>query len=54
MKRMIALLLLSLVPFAPAQAAATPHYRITHQLSLPGDEGWDYLLYEQGGNRLFV
>jgi hypothetical protein len=49
-----ALCLTCLVPFAPVQAAATPHYRITHQLSLPGDEGWDYLSYEQGGERLFV
>ncbi len=55
MKHMLSrLLLLSLAPLAAAQAAGTPHYRITHQLSLPGDEGWDYLLYEQGGNRLFV
>src|SRR5579862_3449978 len=42
-----------LVPFAPAQAA-DPHYRITQQVPLPGDEGWDYLTYEQGGERLFV
>jgi hypothetical protein len=32
----------------------TPNYHITHQVSLPGDEGWDYLLFEQGGHRLFV
>ncbi|MDE2136291.1 MAG: YncE family protein [Gammaproteobacteria bacterium] len=48
------LLLLSLAPLAAAQAAGTPHYHITQQLALPGDEGWDYLAYEQGGNRLFV
>jgi DNA-binding beta-propeller fold protein YncE len=54
MKRMLALLLTALAPLAAAQAAGTPHYRITHQLALPGDEGWDYLIYEQGGNRLFV
>src|SRR5215469_6536486 len=48
------LCLLALAPFAAAQAAATPHYHITHQASLPGDEGRDYLLYDQGGNRLFV
>ena len=46
--------LLALVPLAAAQAAGTPHYRITHQVSLPGDEGWDYLLYDQAGRRLFV
>ncbi|HEY6824322.1 MAG TPA: hypothetical protein VI195_07765, partial [Steroidobacteraceae bacterium] len=37
-----------------AQAQAVPHYRIVQQLALPGDEGWDYLTFEQGGHRLFV
>ena len=46
--------LMCLAPLAAVQAAGTPHYRITHQLPLPGDEGWDYLIYEQGGHRLFV
>lgn len=46
--------LLALVPLAAAQAAGTPHYHLTHQVSLPGDEGWDYLLYDQAGRRLFV
>jgi len=57
MKRMFPRLLLSLLcltAFGAAQAANTPHYRITHQVSLPGDEGWDYLLYDQKGHRLFV
>jgi DNA-binding beta-propeller fold protein YncE len=56
MKRMLTRLLWLawLLPLAAAQAAGTPHYRITQQLALPGDEGWDYLLYEQGGHRLFV
>ena len=48
------LTLLCLVPLAAAQAAGMPNYRITHQLSLPGDEGWDYLVYEQGAHRVFV
>ena len=44
---------LALVPLAtPAQAS--PHYRIAHELPLPGDEGWDYLAFEAGGHRLFV
>jgi DNA-binding beta-propeller fold protein YncE len=47
--------LLALVPLGAAQAAdKAPHYHITHQVSLPGDEGWDYLLYDQEGRRLFV
>jgi DNA-binding beta-propeller fold protein YncE len=58
LRRLSALLallpLLGLAPPAASQAAGTPHYRITQQLPLPGDEGWDYLIYEQGGHRLFV
>jgi hypothetical protein len=48
------LCLLALAPLGVAQAGGPPHYRITHQVSLPGDEGWDYLVYDQGGRRLFV
>lgn len=49
------LCLLALMPLGAAQAAGkAPHYHITHQVSLPGDEGWDYLLYDQEGRRLFV
>ncbi len=48
------LCLLALAPLAAAQAAGTAHYRITHQLPLPGDEGWDYLTFEQSRHRLFV
>ncbi|MFZ1904089.1 MAG: YncE family protein [Steroidobacteraceae bacterium] len=46
--------LLCLAPLAVAQAATAPHYRIVKQLPLPGDEGWDYLTFEQGGHRLFI
>lgn len=49
-----ALSLTCLAPLAAVAAAGAPHYHITHQMPLPGDEGWDYLTYEQGGNRLFV
>src|SRR2546430_6581372 len=35
-------------------AQASPHYRIAHEVSLPGDEGWDYLAFEAGAHRLFV
>jgi DNA-binding beta-propeller fold protein YncE len=49
-----ALWLTCLAPLGAVPAAETPHYHITHQMPLPGDEGWDYLIYEQGGNRLFV
>jgi DNA-binding beta-propeller fold protein YncE len=36
----------------PSQASSG--YHIAHQLSLPGEEGWDMLAFEQGGHRLFV
>jgi DNA-binding beta-propeller fold protein YncE len=49
-----ALCLTGLAALYAAQAAAASPYRITHQVSLPGDEGWDYLTFEQGGQRLFV
>jgi DNA-binding beta-propeller fold protein YncE len=49
-----ALWLTSLAPLAAVAAAEAPRYHLTHQMPLPGDEGWDYLTYEQGGNRLFV
>ena len=38
----------------PARAAATVRYSVAHEVSLPGDEGWDYLTFEAGSHRLFV
>jgi len=35
-------------------AQAGSQYRIAHEVSLPGDEGWDYLTFEAGGHRLFI
>jgi DNA-binding beta-propeller fold protein YncE len=38
-----------------ARAADAPlHYRLAHEVNLPGDEGWDYLTFEPGGRRLFI
>jgi DNA-binding beta-propeller fold protein YncE len=37
-----------------ARSEASPGYHITHEVSLPGEEGWDLLAFEQGGHRLFV
>jgi DNA-binding beta-propeller fold protein YncE len=37
-----------------AHAVAAPNYRVAHEVALPGDEGWDYLTFEQGGHRLFI
>jgi DNA-binding beta-propeller fold protein YncE len=44
---------LGVVPGA-ALSEAAPGYHITHEVSLPGEEGWDLLAFEQGGHRLFV
>ena len=35
-------------------ASAAPQYRITHEVALPGDEGWDYLAVDAGSHRLFI
>ena len=43
-----------LLLFACSAVAARPQYRLVRELPLPGDEGWDYLTFEQGGHRLFV
>jgi DNA-binding beta-propeller fold protein YncE len=37
-----------------ARAEASPGYHIAHEVSLPGEEGWDTLAFEQGGHRLFI
>ena len=42
------------VLLVPAARAADPHYHLAHEVPLPGDEGWDYLAFEQGGHRLFI
>jgi len=37
-----------------AQVPSAPQYRITQQISLPGDGGWDDLTFDDGGHRLFI
>ena len=37
-----------------APSEASPRYHIAHEVALPGEEGWDYLAFEEGGHRLFV
>ncbi|HZO21283.1 MAG TPA: YncE family protein [Steroidobacteraceae bacterium] len=39
---------------AAAQADSPPHYHLTHEVPLPGDDGWDYLAYDSAGGRIFV
>lgn len=44
----------AVVLLAATLAQARPQYRLAREVPLPGDEGWDYLTFEQGGHRLFV
>jgi len=44
---------LALTAFA-TQVQAAPQYRIAQEISLPGDGGWDYLTFDDGGHRLFI
>jgi DNA-binding beta-propeller fold protein YncE len=37
-----------------AHGAPPPVYQLSRVVSLPGDGGWDYLAFEQGGHRLFI
>jgi hypothetical protein len=37
-----------------APAPAAPQYRIAHEVKLPGDDGWDYLTFDDGAHRLFI
>src|ERR1700680_205466 len=43
-----------LLVLVATHAQAGPQYRIAHEVPLPGDEGWDYLTFEAGGQRLFI
>ena len=43
-----------LVATLTAPARAAPQYHITHEVKLPGDEGWDYLSFDDAGHRLFI
>ena len=44
--------LLAAALIVPAYAA--PQYHITHEVKLPGDEGWDYLTFDDAAHRLFI
>jgi len=36
------------------QVQAAPQYRIAHEVKLPGDDGWDYLTFDDAAHRLFI
>jgi DNA-binding beta-propeller fold protein YncE len=50
----LGVLLPALAGMCAPSYAAPPQYRLTQQVPLPGDEGWDYLAFEPGGQRLFI
>src|SRR5438105_637835 len=50
----VALASVLLLAAVAAGADSAPRYRLAHQVSLPGDEGWDYLTLEPEGHRLFI
>ena len=33
---------------------AAPQYHIAHEVKLPGDDGWDYLTFDDAAHRLFI
>jgi DNA-binding beta-propeller fold protein YncE len=37
-----------------SQVQAAPQYHLAHEVSLPGDDGWDDLTFDDGGHRLFI
>src|SRR5579863_305170 len=39
---------------ASGQAQSGPQFQLAHEVPLPGDDGWDDLTFEQGGERLFI
>src|SRR5215472_8585908 len=52
MKRILAILLAAATLAIPA--AAQKSYKLADRVKLGGDGGWDYLVYDETGNRLFI
>ena len=50
---LLASVLLS-IPLASAQAAPSAQYQLKQKFTLGGDGGWDYLSYDEAGQRLFI
>jgi len=45
--------ILTLTAFG-APLPAAPQYHIAHEVQLPGDDGWDYLTFDDAAHRLFI
>jgi YVTN family beta-propeller protein len=53
MKRILGLMLAA-VMVAPIPAAAQKSYKVADRAKVGGEGGWDYLVYDGDGNRLFI
>jgi DNA-binding beta-propeller fold protein YncE len=53
MKRILAFML-AFAAMAAIPAFAQKSYKLVDRVKLGGEGGWDYLLYDSGGNRLFI
>jgi DNA-binding beta-propeller fold protein YncE len=42
------------IPVAAVQAASPAQYQLKQKFTLGGDGGWDYLSYDEAGQRLFI
>jgi len=46
--------LLAVISLAAVAAPTAPHYELGHRFLLGGDGGWDYVIWDPTGKRLFV
>jgi YVTN family beta-propeller protein len=53
MRKLVIASVLGCVAFSAA-AAPEPHYQVAHSFVLGGDGGWDALIYDPAGKRLFI
>ena len=53
MKRFLAILIAGAI-FTATPAIAQKQYKVSTQVKLGGDGGWDYLYYDKDGHRLFI
>ena len=53
MKRILAMVLAA-TTFAAAPAFAQKQFKVTDRVTLGGEGGWDYLVYDRDGKRLFI
>ncbi len=54
MRTILASLLVLLTAGAVARAADTEGYHLLKKVSVPGDGGWDYLIVDEAGRRVYI